>query len=186
MSALPDTTPSCGTSLDVLSRWHDGDVADPVLDRHIQGCAECRASLYDLGSTGTAVAGMSGVPYAAARVTETTARQGRRDMADFVHELALACLALRGNGRASPDPAPAAEPRDFAAVAADIRSLDRRLRELGVRLELAELPPAEPSPAQALDAARGALSALGKLEGASERQRRALAAADATRASQQS
>jgi hypothetical protein len=178
-----DDTPSCGTSLDVLSRWHDGDVVDPALERHIRSCAACRASLHDLGSTATAVAGMSGVPHAAARVTETTARQGRRDMADFVHELALACLALHGDALSALHPAE--EPRPYAAVAADIRSLDRRLRELGVTLELAGLPAAAPRPEQALSAARAALGVLDALEGGSERQRRALAASEARRAGRQ-
>ncbi len=180
MSTPLDDTPSCGTSLHALSRWHDGDLVDPALERHIQSCDECRLRLHDLGSAAIAVAGISGVPHVSARIASTTARQGRLDIADLVHELALACLALHGGATAGATAC--GSPRPFAAVLADIRSLDRRLRELGCAPDASALPAAEPRREQALAAARACAAVLAQLEGPSARQVAALAASESPRA----
>ena len=174
MSSHHDDPPRCGTRLDVLSRWHDGDIVDPVLERHIESCLACRAALHDIGSTAIAVAGMSGFPRVPAAVNANTARLGRLEMADFVHELALACLALHAGaieGLHLPQP-----PRPFADVAADIRSLHKRLQQVGTALDLGGLPTTAPRREQAPAAARACLAVLATLEGGSECQRTALSA----------
>ena len=164
----------CGIRVSDLQRSFDGEGDAPLVADHVTGCDSCNTALVLLQAQRDAVSYLTSAPSrisaktAVERILMEAASSGRNKLADLLYETAKACLVMLPNVKRRIERR--VEPRGFATVTSELKTIASRLGTTATGVTLLHLQDVPLGESNALSTASTCLSILENVEGQSERQ----------------